>query len=67
VTNQIHKPTQLLRILSLKLQWTKDSLKNAVWNPWCFWRHKLHCNQSRQCVIVKEWISVLVWVSGDRV
>jgi len=26
------------------------SLKNAVWNRWCFWRHKLPCNQSRQHV-----------------
>jgi len=34
----------------LKLQWTKDSLKNAVWNCWCFWRHKLPCNQLCQHV-----------------
>jgi len=47
---QIHKSTPLLSIFSLKLQWTKDSLKNTVWNHWCFWRHKLPCNQSGQRV-----------------
>jgi len=43
---QIHKSTPLLSIFSLKLQWTKDSLKNQFRNRWCFWRHKLPCNQS---------------------
>jgi len=36
-TPQIHKWAPLLSILSLKLQWTKDSLKNSlqvnVWSP----------------------------------
>jgi len=54
---QIHKPTPLLSVFSLKMQWTKDTLKNTVWNCWCFWRHKLPC-------IVNEWLSELVWVSG---
>jgi len=49
---------------SLKLQWTKDSLKNTVWNRWCFWCHKLPCNQSDQHVIVNQWISELSeWVA----
>jgi len=52
---------KFLHIAPLKLQWTKDSLKNAIWNRWC---HKLACNQSRQHVIINEWISELVWVSG---
>jgi len=41
-TNQIHTSTPLLGVFSSKLQWTK----NTVWNPWCFWRHKLPFNQS---------------------
>jgi len=28
---------------------SSKTLKKAVWNRWCFWRHKLLCNQSSQC------------------
>jgi len=35
---QIHKLAPLLSIFSLKLQWTEDSLKKAVWNRLCFCR-----------------------------
>jgi len=57
----MHKSTQLQSIFSLKPQWTKDSLKNAVWNRWCFWRHRRPWTQSDQRVIVNEWISELQW------
>jgi len=55
---EINKSTPLLSFFSLKLQWNKDSHKNAVWNRWCFWHHKLlACIQSNQGVIVNEWLS----------
>jgi len=38
-----HKLKPLLKFL-LKMGWN--------WNRWCFWHHKLPCNQSHQCVIV---------------
>jgi len=49
ISVQIHKSTPLLCIFSLKLQLTKDSLKNVVWNR-CFFHHKLPCTvyQSHQ-------------------
>jgi len=43
---EIHKSTAFLSIFSLKLQWT------TFWNRWCFWRHKLPCNQSDP----HEWV-----------
>jgi len=56
--------TPLLSIFSLKLQWTKDSLKYAFWNRWCFWCHKLLCSQSRQ--LVDLWAGVK-WVEADLI
>jgi len=53
----VDKWTALLSISSLKLQCTKDSLKNTLWNRWCFWRHKPPWNQSDQRVIDNQWIS----------
>jgi len=47
-----------------EFSWTKDNFSISVWNHWCFWRHKLPCKQSGQCVINNECISELVWVSG---
>jgi len=43
-------------ISSLKLQWTKDSLKNTFEIAGA-WRHKPPCNQSDQRVIDNQWIS----------
>jgi len=44
----------------------KTAVKDSLKNRWCFWRHKPHCNQSDQRVIVNQWISV-EWVEAGLI
>jgi len=49
----IHKSKLLLSVFSLKLQWIKDNLKNAVWNRCLVFL----MSKNNQSVIVNNWIA----------
>jgi len=63
---QINKSTPLLSIFLLKtaVNQSKDSLKNTVWNHWCFWRHKLPSNQSSQWLQVSGGVMSAFSICG---